>query len=104
MALTSSLISAGTGTQIFLAAGDQAITTIMFCNTDPFTDATLTVHAVANGNIVTTSTMVLSGVGLPATETFVMDTEKLILADGDSIYAISDVDSIIASTVSSVGI
>lgn len=104
MALTSSIVSAGTGTQIFLSSGDQALTTIMFCNTDPYTDTTLTVHAVGNGNIVTTATMVLNAISIPATETFIMDTEKLILANQDALYAVASVGNIIAATVSSVSI
>jgi hypothetical protein len=107
MALTSSKV-ATTGTQIFLAAGDQAITTILFCNTDPNgTTALLDVYAVPyNGGTGTvgTGTQILKSLVLPATETFVMDAEKLILGNSDALYATSSVNNIVCATVSSVSI
>jgi hypothetical protein len=107
MALSSSQV-ATTGTTIFLASGDQAITTIMFCNTDPNgTTALLDVYAVPyNGGTGTvgTGTQILKSLTLPATETFVMDAEKFILGTGDKFVAVSSVNNIVCATVSSVSI
>lgn len=104
MALTSNRISSTTTTRIFLAGGDQAITTIIFCNNSEVNNTTLDVYAVGNGNTVSTGTLILNNLNLPATETFVMDTEKLILGNGDALWAKATVDEIVVATVSSVGI
>ena len=104
MAITSTLVELATTTEIFSATGDQAITTIIFCNTDSMTDVTLDVYVVANGDVVDASTKVLNALSLPATETFVMDAEKLILGNGDKIYAQASSDLIVSACVSSVGI
>jgi hypothetical protein len=102
MALTNTLISSTTTTAIFSSAGSNAITTMIFCNTGGV-DGTLTVYAVASGNVIGTSTTILSAVPLPSTETFTLDTEKLILGQGDVIYAQASVGTV-GVTVSSVGI
>jgi len=103
MAITSSVMASTTTTRIFLASGDQAITTIIFCNFDSSITATFDVYAVASGGVVSTATQILKSVSLPATETFVMDTEKLILANGDALWGQSSV-SVVTASVSSVGI
>jgi len=104
MAITSTLVASTTTTRIFLASSDQAITTIMFCNTNLTQDTTLDVYVVGNGGVVGTSTTVLKQLGLPATETFVMDAEKLILGTGDAIYAQADNPYIVSASVSSVSL
>ena len=103
MALNSSLIST-TGTVIFQAAGDVAITTIIFCNTDVVTSSDITVYAVGNGGTTDLSNMILNTLTLPATETFVLDAEKFILGAGDQFVATSTAHQIVAATVSSVTI
>ncbi len=104
MALTSTRVSSTTTTRIFLSSGDQAITTIIFCNNSDANNTLLDVYAVANGGTVSTGTLILNNLNLPSTETFVMDTEKLILGNGDALWAQATVDNIVVATVSSVSI
>ena len=104
MAITSNQITSGDNTRIFLASGDQAITTILFCNTSDVDEAMLDVWAVSQFDIVSTATQILKQLILPPTETFVMDAEKFILSNGDALWARSDVDMVVSSTVSSVSI
>jgi hypothetical protein len=104
MAITSNQIASGDNTRIFLATGDQAITTILFCNTSDVDEAMLDVWAVSQYDIVSTATQILKQLTLPPAETFVMDAEKFILSNGDALWARSDVDMVVSSTVSSVSI
>jgi hypothetical protein len=90
MAISNKLIQNASPTQIFSASTgtECAITTIVFCNTSPTIDSLLDVWVVSYGNVPGAPlTQVLKTVSIPAAETFVMDTEKFILSDGDSIYA-----------------
>lgn len=103
MALTSSQISTS-NTQIFAASGDQAITTVIFCNTDVVSSVQINVFAVGNGNVVSTATQILKNLTLPPTETFVLDAEKFILGNGDALYAQSSLNNVVCATVSSVSI
>jgi WD40 repeat protein len=102
MALTNATIASTTTTVLFSSSGNNAITTIIFCNTGG-ADGTLSVYAVASGNVIGTSTTILSSLSLPSLETFTLDTEKLVLANGDVIYAQATVNTI-GATVSSVGL
>jgi hypothetical protein len=103
MAITNTLIASTNTTAIFAPVVDTAITTIIFCNADIYNDGKITVYCVGTGNVIGTSTMILSNLPLPATETFTLDTEKLILGNGDVIYAQATVDTI-GATISSVEI
>jgi hypothetical protein len=103
MAILSTVVTS-TNTRIFLAANDQAITTVMFCNNNPISDTSFSVYAVSNGGVVSTGTVILNDIQLPAKETFVMDAEKLILSNGDALWATSLVSGVVVATVSSVSI
>lgn len=106
MAITNTLILTTTATTVFTAVGDQAITTVMFCNTDLVNTCELDVHIVPAAQVPSTATTILKNLILPATETFVMDAEKLILANGDTIQAreTAGYNQVVAATVSSVSI
>jgi hypothetical protein len=105
MAITSTLVLATTATNIFTASGDQAITTVIFCNTST-SACTLDVFLVPAGQAAASQYTVLKSLTLPSTETFVLDSEKLILANGDSIQAqeTSNNNHATVATVSSVSI
>jgi hypothetical protein len=88
-------------TQVFLADGQQAITTMIFCNVTTQTN-TVRVYAVPFGSNASVLTQILYDVEIPPTETFVMDTERLVLEDNDSIFALSAINNGITATISSV--
>jgi hypothetical protein len=105
MAITNRLVYT-TATTIFTAVGDQAITTVMFCNTDAVNTCILDIHVVPAPGVPTSATYILKSLNLPATETFVLDAEKLILSNGDAIVAQEKAgySQVVAATVSSVSI
>jgi len=101
--ITNTQIASTTTTRIYLSTGQSAVTTAIFCNTDNSVTATLNVYAVPYGLNANATTQIMKGVTLPAGETFVMDTERLILENGDALYAQASSATIITSTISSVG-
>ena len=101
MAITNSQLASATTTRLFLASSQQAITTMIFCNTDPVNDTSVDVYVVPYGKNANPTTQIMKGVPIPAGETFVLDTERLILEINDAIYAQASVDMIITATVSS---
>jgi hypothetical protein len=88
-------------TQIFLAEGQQAITTIFFCNVTTAT-STVSMFAVPFGGNPGITTQVLSNIVLPPGETFSMDSERFVLEDNDAFYAQSDANNAVTVTISSV--
>ena len=102
--ITNSKLSNTTTTQVFLASGQQAITTMLFCNVSDVDTALLDVYVVPYGQNAggTDPNQVMRAVELPPGETFVLDTERLILEDQDAVYAQTSAADTIVCTVSSV--
>jgi hypothetical protein len=110
MAISNTSISSS-NTTIYTSSGNNAITTIMFCNTSAFNPTTPTlnqsllyVYAVPNGGTVGTGTLIINGLPIPAGETVSLDQEKLVLANGDTIVAKTDSLSNITVTVSALAV
>lgn len=90
MAIKNTLVSSPSATNLFTATTgtEYAITTMIFCNTSPSTDAYLDVWVVPFGEVAgAAANQVLKSVFIPKTETFVMDSEKFILGGQDAIWA-----------------
>lgn len=88
-------------TPVFLATGQQAVTTIVACNVSTVT-STLSMFAVPYGGNAGPSTQILSNIVLPGGETFAFDKERFVLEDQDSFFAQASVANAITITVSSV--
>lgn len=98
MALTSHVINT-TNTSIYTSSGNNAITSIIVCNLNAST-ANLTLYAVPNGSSIGASTTMISALSIPSGETLSLDQEKLVLANGDAIYAISSLANALTIIVS----
>lgn len=89
------LVSSGTG--------GVAVTTMYFCNTNTAATA-FTLHVVPAGfeansnNIVYFNKLITSG------DTYIVDWEKLVLAQGDTIRANANVGNAIVATISTIGV
>ena len=98
-------ITIGTSnTSIYSSTGDFMVATMIFCNTSNSTSANLNIYLIPNGGAVGTGTMIVNQLTIPPTETVFFDTERLVLANGDSIAAYSSVASTITCTISTVAI
>jgi hypothetical protein len=88
---------------IYTSAGNSATTVIHFCN---YTNngATANVWVVPYTKLANSSTIIYSNVALTAQNTLVVDTEKLILSDGDAIFANVTSNNSVTATVSYIGI
>lgn len=92
-----------TSTRLFLATGEQAVTTMFFCNTSESSDCLLDIFVNASGVPPgTSSTQIIKSLSLPKEETFVFDAEKLILDASGEIWAKATVDKIVVASISSV--
>jgi hypothetical protein len=97
-----------TNTTVYTSNGNNAITTIIVCNTaafdpaDPTSEETkLYLYAVPNGvSPVTSTQLIINGLPVPAGETVSLDQEKMVLSNGDTIVAKSDAPTNLVVTVS----
>jgi hypothetical protein len=90
-------------TAIYTSVNDSAVTTIYFCN-KTVGPVIFNLHIAHIEQAADSTNIVYNGIEIAPTDTFVLDTEKVILADGDSIYASANNADAIVATVSYVGI
>jgi hypothetical protein len=88
---------------IYTSVNDSAVTTIYFCN-KTVGPVTFSVHLAHIEQAADATNIIYNNLEIAPTDTFVLDTEKVILADGDSIYATANNADSIVATVSYVGI
>ena len=104
MAITNSLLTTGAAANVYVSSGASAITSIYLCNIDT-SARTFDIYVCPSGNTVTpASTRVYSAVNLQAGDTYVVDTEKLILSSGDMIKANTSASNAMSMTISYIGI
>ena len=85
MAFTSTILDVAP-TSVFTSNGNTAITTMYVCNTGDI-EVQFSIYAVPNGQTSTSNRAIYYKVPLTSHDTYVIDTEKLILEHGDALYA-----------------
>jgi hypothetical protein len=101
MATITSTELTTTPAAIFTASGTNVISTMYFCNTNTTTAYGFSVWLVPNGTTtVANSTMIYNNVTVVAKDTYVVDREKIVLSNGDAIYAYANINGNISATVS----
>jgi hypothetical protein len=85
MAFTSTVLSVSPQS-IFTSVGNNAITTTYICNTGNI-EVQFSIYAIPAGTAVTANRLIYYKVPLTPYDTYVIDSEKLILEAGDSLYA-----------------
>ena len=71
---------------LFTSVGTNAITVIYICNAGS-TSVQFNLFAVPSGNVASMNNVIYAGVALTTNDTYVIDTEKIILDNGDAIHA-----------------
>lgn len=104
MAITNSLLTTGAAANVYVSSGNSAITAIYLCNIDS-TARTFDIYVCPSGYTVSPlNTRLYSGIQIQTGDTYVIDSEKLILGSGDMIKANASGASSISMTVSYIGI
>lgn len=109
MAIRQKLINSALGANdfVFEATADTAVTTIHLCNVT-VSDATVNIYLLPEDGSTTTpseNNKLYNSLTITGTDTYVIDTEKLILTTGDKLY-IETPDSAgsVIATVSTIGL
>jgi hypothetical protein len=104
MAIYNTAVPQGSAGILDSGSGNRAITTVIVCNYTAFNpsaptsgESKLYLYAVPSGGTTGNGTMIVNGLPIPAGETVTFDNEKLVLADGDQLYAVTDVNSLTAT-------
>ena len=96
---------------IYESIGNNAITTVIICNKSTYNAAAPTanqsllyLYAVPSGQTQSDSHIIVNGLPVPAGETVSFDQEKMVLGNGDKLYAKTDSASNLVATVSSLAV
>lgn len=81
----------------------QAVTTMYFCNRNGST-TTFNLYVVPAGFVANSNNIVYSNKTVAAGDTYIVDWEKLVLGQGDTIRANANVGNAIVATVSTIGV
>ena len=104
MAITNFQVATTTGSAAFTASADTAVTVIYITNKSN-ADGTVDVYVTPNGASVTENHLIYSQLTIKARDTYIIDTEKLILANGDKIFIeLPDSSGQIIATISTIGL
>ena len=112
MAITNDFVDTGF-TDLYVSNGTNAVTTMIFCNyadvdnipgetrlTDA--DTFLDLHVVKAGQSAADYNKILHRLSIPAGETFIMDTEKFVLDNGDKIVGTTTSPATVSVTISTI--
>ena len=88
-------------TTVYTSSGQTVITAMFFMN-DNVAARTLTIHVVQSGGSASASNIIVKDLSIDGADTYVINTEKIILDNGDTIQCVASVDSSIYPTISSV--
>lgn len=102
--ITATDITSTSETDVYTSVGESGITTLMICNHHASTDAIVNVYVVPSADTAGTANQILKNLTIVASDTFVMDMEKLILSDGDTIIVQSNSANVVNTVISSMAI
>jgi len=91
------------GSTLYTSSGGSAITAMFFMNNHSGA-VTIQLHVVKSGGSIGATNKIIKDLSIAAADTYIIDTEKLLLDNGDTIQATADVDSVVNVTTSYIGV
>jgi hypothetical protein len=98
MAITNTTLTTSAAALID-APGEKAVTVIYLYNSSAG-PVSINLHAVASGDTAGEANKFYGNLIVETTDTFIIDAEKILLSDGDDIFASANVDGVVHTTVS----
>jgi hypothetical protein len=99
MALTRNTLGTGQA-PVYTSNGQTAITSVYLCNTSQVDTVRVTVHMVTPPASADATNIVYAEISIPPLDTYVMDSERLVLANGETIWAAADTAGVVVATFS----
>ena len=103
MAIARATVPQTTPAAVYTSSGNTAISNTYFCNYSP-SPVTINVHIVPPAGTADDTNVIYKSLIIPSGDTFVMDREKLVFADGDMLQASCGTASAVTVTVSYVAV
>ena len=104
MAITNFQVGTGLGSAAYTASAESAVTVIYITNKSS-SDGTVDVYIVPNGGTVSQNFKIYNSLTIKAQDTYIIDTEKTILSNGDKIIIVApDSAAQFNATISTIGL
>ena len=88
---------------IYASSGNSVVVTVYLCNTDTV-DRTVSLYLVPAAGTASSSNQIIKNLTIAASDTYIMNTERLVLANGEMLQAEANANSVITATVSYTGV
>lgn len=102
MALTNTFLTTEPSL-IYSSTGSNAVVSAYFCNLVS-NAVQFTLYAVPTGGSAEDTNTIYKTINITPSDTFVMDVEKIILEDGESLWASASEGTAVAVTIVTVGV
>ena len=102
MALNNTTLQSS-ATPIYTSNGETCVVSAFFCNYSG-AQVTISVWAVPDGESASNSTIILKNLNINAEDTYIFNTERMILGDGDQLMASCNTSASVTATVSSTSV
>lgn len=99
MAITNANVTTDKANIYVSSNGTHAAMTFYFVNYSNSANAVFSLHAVVNGYTANNFNMLYSNVLVQSGDTYVMDSERLFLSNGDALVASANANNTIACTL-----
>ena len=104
MALNNFTLSTSPSSLFTSAGTTNAVIVIYICNTHPTDTIQFNLYAVPSGGQADGTTIIYKEVNLTSGDTYVLDTERLILDSGDGIWGDASAGSSLIATVNTIAV
>ena len=98
MSLQSTLLTS-TVANVYVSAGNTAVTTVYVSNYHATANAVFTVYAVASGSAQSSTNQIYTNVAVNAGDTYIIDTEKLLLSNNETLRMSTNANSVVSTTI-----
>lgn len=99
MSLTSSLLTTSIA-NVYVSTGNSAVTTMYFTNYSDSANAMFTLYAVSSGQSASNTNKIYSNLLVEPGDTYVIDSERLLLGGSDSLQSSANTNSVLSVTLS----
>lgn len=88
---------------IYASSGNSVVVTVYLCNTDTVA-RTVNMYLVPAAGTAGAANQIIKDLSLAPSDTYIMNTERLVLANGEMLQADADANSVVTATVSYTGV
>jgi hypothetical protein len=89
---------------IYTSSGTTAITVVFFMNNNASAVTISVAIKTGGGSATIANNGILKEITIAAGDTYILDTEKLVLDNGDAIHAVASINNEVVATIAYVGL